>query len=98
MLRKLYNPNSAKLPLRPGILFKRSQILFQARSSTTMPETHVEELTFTPDEEPNMLGSDKGYGYFPVLLGQTILAGKYELVRKLGYGSNSTVWLAKDSK
>ncbi|KAH7067450.1 hypothetical protein BKA63DRAFT_582331 [Paraphoma chrysanthemicola] len=33
-------------------------------------------------------------GYHPVNLGDTFCDGKYRVIRKLGYGSNSTVWLA----
>ncbi|KAH7083791.1 putative serine protein kinase [Paraphoma chrysanthemicola] len=33
-------------------------------------------------------------GYYPVNLGDTFCDGKYRVIRKLGYGSYSTVWLA----
>ena len=33
-------------------------------------------------------------GYHPVNLGDTFRDGKYRVIRKLGYGSYSTVWLA----
>lgn len=35
--------------------------------------------------------------FFPARLGQ-ILNGRYQLATKLGYGSSSTVWLARDLK
>lgn len=31
-------------------------------------------------------------------MGQTLDKGRYEVVRKLGYGTNSSVWLAKEAK
>ncbi|KAG9122452.1 serine/threonine protein kinase, CMGC group [Ceratobasidium sp. 392] len=37
-------------------------------------------------------------GYHPVQLGDTFSDGRYTVVRKLGWGHFSTVWLAKDSK
>lgn len=46
-----------------------------------------------------MLSPEDGqpYGYFPMRLGQTLDEGKYMVVRKLGYGTNSSVWLAKET-
>ena len=35
-------------------------------------------------------------GYHPIHLGDRLKDGRYEIVHKLGYGSFSTVWLAKD--
>jgi hypothetical protein len=49
-------------------------------------------------EEPNVLGLSDGYGYFPLTLGQSVHEGKLEIVRKLGWGQNSTVWLARTHK
>lgn len=35
-------------------------------------------------------------GYHPVQLGDTFLNGRFHVIRKIGYGSFSTVWLAHD--
>lgn len=35
-------------------------------------------------------------GYHPVVLGDVFNDGQYKVVRKLGHGSYSTVWLARD--
>lgn len=35
-------------------------------------------------------------GYHPVLLGDVFHDGQYKVIRKLGEGSYSTVWLARD--
>ncbi len=40
---------------------------------------------------------DGPWGFFPMKLGQSIM-GKYEIVRKLGYGTNASIWLAKVRK
>ncbi|KAK1228956.1 serine/threonine protein kinase, CMGC [Marasmius sp. AFHP31] len=37
-------------------------------------------------------------GYHPVQIGETYNNGRYTVVRKLGWGHFSTVWLAKDTK
>jgi len=37
-------------------------------------------------------------GYHPVHIGDTFSDGRYTVVRKLGWGHFSTVWLAKDAK
>ena len=46
-------------------------------------------------EEPHVLPPEKGYGYYALRLGQRICEGKLEIVRKLGWGEHSSVWLAK---
>jgi non-specific serine/threonine protein kinase len=35
-------------------------------------------------------------GYHPVHLGDVFKDGRYKVIRKLGYGGTSTVWLAND--
>lgn len=35
--------------------------------------------------------------FYPAHIGDTLHGGKYELVSKLGWGSGSTVWLARAS-
>lgn len=37
-------------------------------------------------------------GYHPVHIGDAFSNGRYHVVRKLGWGHFSTVWLAKDTK
>ena len=53
---------------------------------------------FRCDEEPHMLGFEVGHGYNPLMLGQLLDNGKYEIIRKLGWAVNSSVWLAKVSE
>lgn len=55
--------------------------------------------TFTFEEEPLGLPAEAGFGFFqggP----ETVLGpdGRFKILRKLGYGGNSSVWLAKDSQ
>jgi serine/threonine-protein kinase SRPK3 len=53
---------------------------------------------FECDEEPHMLSPQLGYGYYPLMLGQRLHEDKYEIVRKLGWGGYSSVWLAKECR
>lgn len=50
---------------------------------------------FVCDEEPHMLSPEKGFGYYPITLGQKLGESKLEIVRKLGWASYSSVWLAR---
>lgn len=50
----------------------------------------------TEDEE-DLEDYIKG-GYHPVHVGDTFSDGRYLIVRKLGWGHFSTVWLARDHK
>ncbi|KAG8998375.1 hypothetical protein FRB94_009865 [Tulasnella sp. JGI-2019a] len=58
---------------------------------------HHEDV-FTFDEEPNLLGVAQGFGYCPIVLGQTFHEARYEVIRKLGWGSSSVVYLARDQE
>lgn len=48
------------------------------------------------EEEP--LENYRPGGYHPVHIGDAFDDGRFTVVRKLGWGQHSTVWLAKDSK
>ncbi|KAG2146239.1 kinase-like domain-containing protein [Suillus clintonianus] len=50
---------------------------------------------FVFDEEPLALSPEKGFGYYPITLGQQLGEGKLEIVRKLGWAGHSSVWLAR---
>lgn len=36
------------------------------------------------------------YHFYPIRTGQILHSGRYQIATKLGYGSGSTVWLARD--
>ncbi|EJU05906.1 kinase-like protein [Dacryopinax primogenitus] len=54
-------------------------------------------LAFCAEEEEDWQEYVRG-GYHPVHIGDSFSDGRYVVVRKLGWGHFSTVWLAKDQK
>ena len=60
---------------------------FPSHGCVVIPESlKIEEETL-PDYVPGR--------YYPVRIGE-VLASRYQIVGKLGYGMTSTVWLARD--
>ncbi|KAG9032531.1 serine/threonine protein kinase, CMGC group [Tulasnella sp. JGI-2019a] len=60
------------------------------------PQSYSSGSVLTEDEE-----DEEDYvkgGYHPVNIGDTFSEGRYIVVRKLGWGHFSTVWLAKDTR
>ncbi|KIO34399.1 hypothetical protein M407DRAFT_16924 [Tulasnella calospora MUT 4182] len=53
---------------------------------------------FICDEEPNVLSAQKGFGYLPIVPDKTLCDGQFRVIRKLGWGGNSTVWLARNTQ
>ncbi|SCU78335.1 LAMI_0A04280g1_1 [Lachancea mirantina] len=61
-------------------------------------EDEVDSEDSSCDEKnEESLGDYKPGGYHPAYRGEAYNAGRYVLVRKLGWGHFSTVWLAKDT-
>lgn len=67
-------------------------------SSINLRDESGKETTIDFHEEPNALTAEEGYGYFPLTLEQFIHDEKLKIERKLGWGTNSTVWLARTYK
>ena len=66
-----------------------------SRSPSTSSSSEDEGTENTADEEDSE-DYCKG-GYHPVQVGEQYKEGKYTIVRKLGWGHFSTVWLSKDN-
>ena len=49
-------------------------------------------------EEPLNLSEDDGFGFFPACIGMLLNDSRYQVLRKLGRGRNSTIWLVSDSR
>lgn len=56
-----------------------------------------EDRSPTLDEEEEEIGGYVPGGYHPVYVGDTFNHGRYVVIRKLGWGHFSTVWLAQDT-
>lgn len=67
----------------------------QLSHSPDSSSTDVDEAENTADEEDSE-DYCKG-GYHPVQVGEEYKDGKYTIVRKLGWGHFSTVWLSRDN-
>lgn len=83
--------------------FKGRASSIRSRRSSVGASTVLPEPTPTPDvqvpipfPEEKIQRYCKG-GYHPTILGD-LFQKRYKVVRKLGYGPNSTVWLALDEK
>ncbi|KAA1475199.1 kinase-like protein [Dentipellis sp. KUC8613] len=71
-------------------------IISHSRSSSTS-SSEGQFFEGFPEEDLRQGGKDNP-GYFPVWLGRQFDRGRYSILRKLGWGSRSSVWLAKDIK
>lgn len=65
-------------------------------TSPTDSESSGDEATENTADEEDSEDYCKG-GYHPVQVGEQYKDGKYTIVRKLGWGHFSTVWLSKDN-
>ncbi|KAL0953787.1 hypothetical protein HGRIS_004971 [Hohenbuehelia grisea] len=72
------------------------------RSMSNPPSEHSSvassagSLSGFPEEDLRAPGGKSNCGYYPARLGQPLDAGRYIIVRKLGWGQYSSVWLARD--
>jgi serine/threonine-protein kinase SRPK3 len=66
-----------------------------ASAATSLSASHNTSV-MTEDEED--LEDYRPGGYHPVSIGDDFNGGRYVIVRKLGWGHFSTVWLARDNK
>ena len=65
--------------------------------TTRSYSSEMRPLYHWQDENVEELEGYSADGYHPVHLGEEYCHGRYRIVHKLGYGSSSTVWLARDS-
>ncbi|KAK5087699.1 serine/threonine protein kinase, CMGC [Lithohypha guttulata] len=80
------------LPRKNEKLMAKSSPLSRSPVSSTSEEDPAETTADEEDSEDYCKG-----GYHPVHVGETYNNGKYVVVRKLGWGHFSTVWLSRDT-
>lgn len=66
-------------------------------SGDSVEESDEEEEEEFENEEEDREDYKKG-GYHPIHIGDKFKDGQYTIVRKLGWGHFSTVWLVKDNR
>ncbi|KAK1758295.1 protein kinase dsk1 [Echria macrotheca] len=69
-----------------------SSSMAHSPTSSSSPEDAAENTADEEDSEDYCKG-----GYHPVTIGEKFKDGKYTVVRKLGWGHFSTVWLSRDN-
>lgn len=69
-----------------------SSTINHSPTSSSSPEDAAENTADEEDSEDYCKG-----GYHPVVIGEKFKDGKYSVVRKLGWGHFSTVWLSRDN-
>ena len=105
--------NSRLVRLRPlsKLTSSPSELTFKSTNSVNSPLSHHkvqqsrsssssssrDEGTEVTAEEEDSEDYCKG-GYHPVHVGETFKDGRYVVVRKLGWGHFSTVWLSRDTE
>ena len=83
-----------QLPISEPLLGAGSESSWQAMSHGSYSSQSASLMT---EDEEDWEDYVKG-GYHPVKIGDTLSDERYVVVRKLGWGHFSTVWLAKDQK
>lgn len=79
-------------PLPHGKVPSHNSRIDRSPSSSTSEDDPAETTADEEDSEDYCKG-----GYHPVHVGETYNNGKYVVVRKLGWGHFSTVWLSRDT-
>lgn len=76
---------------------KAAQRLVRAKPMSSYSSDDMRPVYQWQDEDVEELEGYSPGGYHPVQLGDEYCQGRYRILHKLGYGSSSTVWLARDS-
>lgn len=72
-----------------------SNINLPSSMPAAKPKSRFASLVSHHAREP--VDSYRPGGYHPVHFGDSLCNGRYEVVRKLGFGETSTVWLARNT-
>lgn len=92
----MLTPASDSAQQQSPLNHQKAQYGQDIHTSPTDSESSGDEATENTADEEDSEDYCKG-GYHPVQVGEQYKDGKYTIVRKLGWGHFSTVWLSKDN-
>ncbi|KAI9837121.1 MAG: hypothetical protein M1819_000772 [Sarea resinae] len=78
-------------------LFQHRQVAAHVVPVALYSRMSTSRFVYQPIEDVERLKYYRLGGYYPILIGDR-LHGRYRIVHKLGYGSFSTTWLARDQQ
>ena len=87
-------PNAAGMHVQTGSVLD-GDLLSDSMSGSSMQAGSEDAGSVLTEDEEDFEDYCRG-GYHPVNVGDRFSNGRYVIVRKLGWGHFSTVWLAKD--
>ncbi|KAF3939750.1 hypothetical protein ABW19_dt0208940 [Dactylella cylindrospora] len=76
----------------------------KAYTTSALPESQLRQQSDDSEEETEMTADEEDFedyckgGYHPVEVGEQFKDGRYTVIRKLGWGHFSTVWLSRDNE
>lgn len=80
-----------------SILRRLPRLSRAAWKPLAFPSIPLKQISWQEKLEEDLLPDYVASRYYPVRLGQ-VLQDRYQTVGKLGFGTSSTVWLARDLK
>ena len=82
----------------PGTGHNHTQAASRSNKHESIDAHGVTQVDLSFIEEPLGLSMEQGYGFPRIQFGDVIgPSQRYKIVRKLGWGLNSSVWLALDN-
>jgi len=82
--------------ITPGVQCIRCNLFHLFRVPVIVSQSLFNRTMSPFPEEPLDLTREQGAGYFLARSGMLLKDGRYRIIRKLGYGSRSSVWLVDD--
>ena len=78
------------------LLLRVLYLLDMAESDCFSNVSDLDQIFYDLSDPVEDVNEYRSGGYYPIQLGHSLRNGRYLILRKLGYGSYSTVWLARD--
>ena len=91
-------PISLRTPLISAKIYSLVSLCLQRLNSTRYYHSQMPAQTYNCNVDAEPLHRYRPGGYHPLALGDALKNGRYKILHKLGWGSYSTTWAAKDQK